>query len=91
MFMVVLRHSQDDIPYRLCQTRAEAEAVLTTATEEKAYEYGDRLRLACSTPVCWWIYEFDANGELVGGDNIREAEDIPPPRRLPNPRRPERS
>lgn len=79
MFLVVLRHSMDDIPYRLCKTRKEAESVARRGSVRKGYEYAKRIEIDCSTPSCWWIYEFK-DGELIGGDYVRDADDVPPPK-----------
>ena len=79
MFLVVLRHSMDDVPYRLCKTKAEAKSVAARASVRKSYTYADRLDIDCSTPICWWIYEFK-DGEIVGGECVRDAEEIDNPK-----------
>lgn len=79
MFLVVLRHSMDDIPYRLCKTRQEAEKVARRGSVLKAYKYAERIDIDCSTPCCWWIYEF-VDGELTGGECVRDASDVQNPK-----------
>ena len=81
MFLVVLRHAMDDVPYKACSTMAQARTELAKATEEMAYEIADRLGLDCNSPVVWAIYEFDEDGNPVTVHFDREARDIINPRR----------
>ena len=80
MFLVVLRHMLDDVPYKACSTMEQARGVLAAATEELAYEIADRLKLDCHSPVVWAIYEFDEDGNPVTVHFDREARDIDNPR-----------
>lgn len=77
MFLVLLRCTSDELPLRLCHSRAVAQAVVD------AYEDGDGqmakfeelFHFDCSESVCLWIVEFDEDGKPVSAENVRELID----------------
>ena len=74
MYLVLLRHTMDDLPVRLCDTRAEALQV----AKEIAWEPSERdrriLKIDCSTPVCVSIVRFDAKGHAAKLEIVRDFE-----------------
>ena len=70
-FLVVLHHTMDDLPIRLCQDRTEAEKVANETEEMPTDEIRKILSTDCSTPCNVSIIEF-VDGRPVDDAVVRE-------------------
>lgn len=52
-FLVVWRHTLDDVPLGLFADEKEAIKVATTITWRQSYDIARKLDIDCSTPVCF--------------------------------------
>jgi hypothetical protein len=52
-FLVVWRHTMDDVPLGLFADEKEAIKVATTITWRQSYDIARKLDIDCSTPVCF--------------------------------------
>lgn len=57
-YMVVWRHGMDDVPIRLCRSRDKAFDLAISVPFSTGYKIAGQLRIDCSTPVCFAVYEF---------------------------------
>lgn len=73
-YLVLLRHTMDDIPVRLCDTLAEAAAV-ARATDWMPTDSSAALFPQCSTPVGIDIVEFDDCGAPISLRHCRTWEE----------------
>jgi hypothetical protein len=76
-YLVVSRHSCDDIPLRIFDDAGDARAYASDQSEVAADELRacDALRVDVSTPCAVAVYAFDANGRLASVEIFdRKAE-----------------
>lgn len=58
-YLVVWRHTMDDVPIRLLKTYEKAKEIAKTVPFSTGYKIAGRLGIDCSTPVCFAVYEFE--------------------------------
>lgn len=59
-YLVVWRHTLDDIPVALFASRSEAREFAENTSFRAGYEVAEKFGIDCSTPVCFVIYRFVA-------------------------------
>lgn len=77
MYLVLLRHTMDDLPVRLCKTRAEANEVAVNLDEMPSDGIRDLFGTDCSTPVNVCIVRFNDSGVPVKMNCVRNFDDEP--------------
>jgi hypothetical protein len=65
MYLVVLSHTMDDLPIRLCKTREEAEGIAAGLDGEVPEPIAETFMTDASTPCCVKIVEFNDAGEVT--------------------------
>lgn len=73
-YLVVWRHSMDDVPIRFCRSRKKAFRMARTTPFSTGYKIAGRLGIDCSTPVCFAVYEF-ADGRPVDIHIVERGDD----------------
>lgn len=73
-YLVVWRHTLDDIPIRLCSDRDEAFDLAMSTPFSTGYKIAGRLGIDCSSPVCFRVYEFE-DGRPVGIHFVEREDD----------------
>lgn len=77
MYLVVIRHSMDDVPVLLTADKAEADAltdgILPEAVQHHTDRYDELAGIDASTPVCMALLTFDAKGQLM---HVRVGKDL---------------
>ena len=58
-YLVVWRHTMDDVPVGLFKTKTEALAAANTTSFRAGYAAAKKLDIDCRTPVCFAVIEFD--------------------------------
>lgn len=59
-YLVIWRHTMDDVPVGLFADRAEAVKVAKTMSHRAGNAIATRIEFAVSTPVCFIVVQFDA-------------------------------
>lgn len=72
-FLVMWRHTMDDVPIGLFADEQDAIKVAETMTWEQGYSIAKKLDIDCSTPVCF-AYATFKNG-VVGSLTIVDRDD----------------
>ena len=72
-YLVVLRHSMDDLPIKLCATIQEAKRVAQNTSADDGAGSKDVLKLDSSTPIGVDIWIF-TNGMLTGCEQVKDFE-----------------
>lgn len=75
MYLVLLRHTIDDLPVRLCATRDEAVAAASALSWEPDDRVRETFSTDCSTPCAIAIVEFDEQGRPASLDTVRRFHD----------------
>lgn len=70
-YMVVLRHSHDDLPLLITSDPVEAADFAKAIIEDDGENEKQILGIDCCSPSCVAIYRF-VGGKLVGWDNVRD-------------------
>lgn len=74
-FVVIWRHTMDDVPVGLFRTKAAAIKAANKTSFRAGYATARKLDLDCTTPVCFAVVEFD-NGkakEMIAVDRDDDA------------------
>lgn len=59
-YLVIWRHTMDDIPVGLYATAADAIKVAKTMTWKQGYAAARRMKIDCTTPVCFAYATFES-------------------------------
>jgi hypothetical protein len=73
-YLVIWRHTMDDVPVGLFADREEAFKVAKTMSRRAATNVDDRLGFGFSTPVCFVVVPFK-NGKAVGYHDVDREDD----------------
>lgn len=75
MYLVVLRHTMDDLPVRLCKTREEAELAASRLAWEPNAAERNVFHTDCSTPTSIAIVAYDGHGLPRTMDVVRTFDE----------------
>lgn len=73
-YVVIWRHTMDDVPVGLFADQKEAFKVAKTMTRRTATNAADTLGFECSTPVCFTVAQFE-NGKPVDFHSVDRDDD----------------
>lgn len=73
-YLVVWRHTMDDVPIRLCRSYEKAKKLAKSVPFSTGYKIAGRLGIDCSSPVCFAVYEFE-DGRPVGIHFVEREDD----------------
>jgi hypothetical protein len=73
-YLVVWRHTMDDVPVGLFRTKAAAIAAAKKTSFRAGYAAAKRLDIDCRTPVCFAVIEF-INGTAASMSVIDRPDD----------------
>lgn len=75
MFLVVLRHSMDDIPVAIYGSRGEAEQRIASLSWDVSDWHREHFHSDASTPISMGVMQFDCKGQPVHYEAVRSFED----------------
>lgn len=70
-YLVVLRHSMDDLPLMLLSSHDEAVGAATVVQPGDGENVKSLLSIDASTPICVWVYSF-RGGQMVEAEKVKE-------------------
>lgn len=70
-YLVVLRHSIDDLPLMLLPTHEEAMAAAQLVQPNDGENVKQMLSIDARTPICVWVYSF-ADGLVTAAELVKE-------------------
>lgn len=73
-FLVMLRHSEDDLPLLVTSDGAEAVDYAKRVLPDDGEDVKATLGIDASTPLCVWVYQFAA-GKIVLATLIKEFDE----------------
>jgi hypothetical protein len=74
-YLVIWRHTMDDVPVGLFKTRAAATRAAKSISRRASYGAAKRLDIDCATPICYVVIAFK-DGKPVDMTHVTRTDDI---------------